>query len=298
MAMYRNMEEFTAFSLALTAIWMRNLVIDSAVQEFYNIKSTTKPVVRTQNLGSFGLVPEHKKGGITYVDVDPGDRKEFYVRRLTDGLRIPQDFIEDDEYDVVEEMITDHALSFQRTVTYDMAEPFNTMFSTTKYTAADGRALCSTGRNSGKAVLNNKGTSPLTHDNVVATRKLMRQFKDSNGLILQVRPDTIVVPVGLEDKADEITQSVNRSDNATNASNFNRSLRYKVEPLLDDQNDWALIDSVLAKRHLRWWWRIMPDFKTDPKSMYDLELRTRGTMRYVNGFDDFTWIYGHEVADS
>lgn len=300
MALYQNKEDFTALSLALTAIWVRELVIDSEVRQFYNEQSSMKAMERTQGRGNFGLVEEQTGSAFDYDEVDVGDAKQYTHRRKSKGLRIPQDFVEDDSYAQVEAMISDFADSFRTTVAYDMASTFNEAFSTTNIVAADGRALCSTGRNSGKAVLNNKGTSALTHDNVIATRKLMRQMKDPTGLILRINPDVIVVPVGLEDKAEEITMSVNRSDNANNAINTNRKLRHVVEPLLTDDNDWFLADSVRAKRHLWWWWRIRPEgnFAVDPKSLFDLELRTRGTMRYSFGPDDFTWIYGHQVSNS
>lgn len=300
MPLYANKEEFTALSLALTAIWRREMVINSEVRRFYNESPSTRAAERTQNRGNFGLVPEQTGSSFDYDDVDVGDRKEFIHRRKSKGLKIPQDFVEDDSYAQVEAMLMDFAESFTTTVAYDMASTFNEAFSTSKITAADSRALCSTGRNSGKAVLNNKGTSALTHDNVVATRKLMRQFKDTNGLVINALGDSLIVPVGLMDKGEEIVSSVLRSDNAENATNVNRPLTLVVEPLLEDDNDWFLVDSRRARRHLWWWWRIRPEnnFEVDPRSRFDLELRTRGTMRYSFGPDDFTWIYGHEVANS
>jgi hypothetical protein len=176
-----------------------------------------------------------------------------------------------------------------------MSSTFNLAFSATR-PVADGKALCATSRNVGKAVLNNAGTSALTHDNVVATRTAMRQFKDRKANILQVRPDTIIVPTDLESTAFEITQSVNRSDNAENASNFNRTMRFVVDPLLSDANDWFMVDSQLAKMHLMWFWRVIPELAVHPASAFDLELRTRGYMRYSFGADDHVWIYGHEVT--
>lgn len=294
MPSFGKFTDFTNLALVLRAIWEREMIIDSAVAQFYNVRGSSRSAERTQELGNFGLVPKYN-GAIEYDEVTPGDRMVFTHEEMAKGLKIPRKLIDDEEYNIITDLLRNHALSFTRTVTHDMSSTFNLAFSTDK-PVSDGRALCATGRNTGKAVLNNKGTSALTHDNVVSTRALMRKFKDRNGLKLQTRPDTLLVPIDLEAPAFEITQSVNRSDNAENAQNFNRQMRYVVDPLLDDSNDWFLIDSQKARMHLLWWWRVNPELRVHPASEFDLELRTRGYMRYSYGADDFVWIYGHEVA--
>jgi hypothetical protein len=297
MATFGKFKNFTSLALALRAIWMRELLMESAVSGLYNMASSTKAAERTRGLGKLGLVSEFK-GTLETVEPEEGELKTFTHKAYADQIPIEMDLIKDEEYNVVNQMLSEHAMSYDRTVVYHMSAPFNNAFASSGLGAgaADGRALCSTGRNGGKAVLNNKGTSALTHDNVTATRELMRQFKNPQGLVLRVLPDTLVVPVGLEAEADEIVNSVNRSDNANNATNTNRNMGYIVDPLLDDQNNWFMVDSRLSKKHLWWFWRERPGFVVHPASEYDLVLRTRGYMRYAFGPDDFTWIYGHEVA--
>jgi phage major head subunit gpT-like protein len=295
MPSFGKFTDFTNLALALRAIWERELIIDSAVAQFFSIQASQRAAERTQELGNFGLVPEYN-GSIEYDEVEPGDRMTFIHKEFAKGLKLPRRLIDDEEYGAVNRMLSNHALAFSRTVTYHMSSVFNNAFSSS-FPVADGSALCATGRDSGKAVLSNKGTDALTHDAVVDTRAAMRQFKDRNGLVLQVRPNALVVPIDLESTAFEITQSVNRSDNAENASNFNRQMRYVVDPLLEDANDWFLVDSEKARMHLMWFWRVQPELQVHPASQYDLELRTRGYMRYSFGADDFVWIYGHEVSD-
>lgn len=299
MVSFANMNDFTNLALMLRSIWERELVMDSAVASLYNVQSSSDSAERTRGMGGFNLPTEYN-GSIEYDDPEKGPLKTFTHKRYARGLRIPADLVEDAKYGLITTLLRRHVEGFNQRVAYHMSAPFINAFATTGdgSLAADAKALCSTdsARATGKADTRNKGTSALTHDAVVATRVLMRKWKDENGLILRVRPDKLVVPVELDAKADEICNSVNRSDNANNAKNTNSAMTYIVDPLLTDTNNWFVVDSHKSTMHLLWWWRVRPDFKVHPASDYDLELRTRGTMRYSFGADDHTWIYGHEVA--
>jgi len=294
MPSYGSLKDLTNLSLMLTAIWERELVTESVLDPLYNVQTSERAVERTQGMDDFGLIVPYN-GSIEYDEIDLGDRKEFEHVEYARGLVIPRKLVDDDEYNAIATILTKRAQVFSRTVTYHKSAVFNKAFTTT-YTAADGKALCDSTRTSGKAVLGNKGTTALSHDAVVSTRRLMRQFKDANGLVVMNNPDTLVVPVALEGAAIEIVQSAGRSDNANNATNANRGINLIVDPLLDDSNNWFMVDSVQARNSLWWWWRVQPEFVIDPASEYELGLKTRGYMRYSFGADNHTWIYGHEVA--
>jgi hypothetical protein len=294
MPSYGSLKDLTNLSLMLTAIWERELVTESVLDPLYNVQTSERAVERTQGMDDFGLIVPYN-GSIEYDEIDLGDRKEFEHVEYARGLVIPRKLVDDDEYNAIATILTKRAQAFSRTVTYHKSAVFNKAFATT-YTTSDGKALCDSTRTSGKAVLGNKGTTALSHDAVVSTRRLMRQFKDANGLVVMNNPDTLVVPVALEGAAIEIVQSAGRSDNANNATNSNRGLNLIVDPLLDDSNNWFMVDSVQARNSLWWWWRVQPEFVIDPTSEYELGLKTRGYMRYSFGADNHTWIYGHEVA--
>lgn len=299
MATFGKFKNFTSMALALRAIWMRELIMASAVSGLYGTNPSSDSDERTRGLGNLGLVDEFK-GTLNAVELDEGNLKTFTHKEYADELPIEMKLIKDEKYNLVNSMLSEHAMSYDRTVTYHMSATFNNAFATSGdgAGAADGLALCSSaaGRSAGKSLTVNKGTSALTHANVTATDILMRQFKNSKGLILNVMPDTLLVPVALKAVADEIVKSEKRSDNANNATNTNNELKVVVDPLLTDSNNWFLIDSRLAKKHLWWWWRERPGFEVHPASVYDLVLKTRGYMRYSFGPDDHTWIFGHQVA--
>jgi len=293
--MYTGLSNFTNLALALSALWKRNMVEQAAVAGLFNVMTSAKAAERNRGTGSMKLVPEYN-GSIEYDEFDELDLSTYTHKHYVKGVRIPVTLIEDEEYNLINQMVQEHAMSFARTRAYHMVSVFNNAFSST-YTGPDGKALCATNHSSGtKPYFNNKGTSALSHDAVVATREAMRGWKDENGHILLLNPDTIIVPVGLEAEADEIVNSVQRSDNANNAINANRRLGYIVEPLLSDSNNWFVVDSLMARTYLKWYDRVAPSFTEDPTSDYNLEMKMRGRMRYSFGWDTHVWVYGHEVA--
>ena len=299
MANLAKFQDFTALALALRAVWEEQLVLDSPLAALFNIATSNDAQEITQGLGSTGLV-EKFNGSIPFDEPDPGNRRTYVHDQFAKGLQVERALLDDGKYSIVQTMVRQHAEAFRRTVAYEMASVFNNAFSTTvagrNYAAADTKALCDSTRTSGKQVLANKGTSALTHDNLTATRRLMRSFKDAKGLVILSNPDTLIVPVGLEDTANEIVKSTNRSDTTNNATNTTSNLSVIVDPMLSDTNNWFLVDSRSAKMHLWWWWRNQPEFAADPKSEFDLVYRYRGYMRYSFGPDATSWIYGHQVA--
>lgn len=294
MAGQSGFQAFTNLAVALSALWQRRVINDSAIAELFNVRDSARAIERTKGLSNMALVPEYS-GAIEYDDFDPLDLASYQHKEYARGIRVARTLVDDEEYGLITSMVEENALGFSRTMATHMTSVLNNAFSSS-YPGPDGKALCATNHSSGaKPAFNNKGTSALAHDAVVTTRANMRKFKDEKGNVIQITPDTLIVPVDLESTADEIVNSVQRSDNANNAINANRRLTYVVDPLLSDTNNWFLADSALARQYLRWWWRIRPEFLPDPKSDYDLEMRMRGYMRYSFGWDSHVWVYGHEV---
>jgi len=295
MPSYNDYSAFTNLALTLSALWQREVVSIAAVARLFREGSSTDAVERSKGLGSMGLVPKYN-GKLEYRTTDPLDLATYTHAEYGDAINIPRALIDDESYGVIEKLVKEHAMSYTRTIAHYQASVFNNAFSSS-YLGPDGKSLCATNHSSGtKPSFNNKGTSALTHDNVVSTRQSMRKWKDESGNVLLVQPDLIVVGVDLEDKADEITNSVQRSDNANNAVNSNRKLTYLVEPLLTDSNNWFMVDSALAQLYLNWFWRVRPEYAEDPTGNYNLGMNMRGYMRFSFGWDTHTWIYGHEVA--
>lgn len=295
MPSYNDYSAFTNLALVLSALWQREVINTAQVARLFNEQTSTQAAERTKGLGAMGLVPKYN-GKLEYETTDPLDLATYTHGEYGNAINIPRALIDDANYGVIQRLVREHAMAYTRTIAHYQASVFNNAFAATAL-GPDGKALCATNHSSGaKPSFNNKGTSALAHDAVVTTRQLMRKWKDEAGNVMLVDPDILVVPVELEAKADEIVNSVQRSDNANNAINTNRRLGYVTEPLLTDTNNWFMVDSRLAGLYLNWFWRVRPEYAEDPTGNYNLGMNMRGYMRFAYGWDTHTWIYGHEVA--
>lgn len=170
----------------------------------------------------------------------------------------------------------------------------------TDATGADLVALCSTAhpRHTGDSTTTdtNEGTSALTAANVSTTRRAMVEFVDMNGDLINVVPDTLLVPPELLDTGIEITKSQLDPSSANNAVNpqagrFNLiSWNY-----LTDANAWFLIDSGLMKQHLHWFDRVPVEFAREAD--FDTLIgKFRAYMRFSLGWSDWRWLYGNNPS--
>ncbi len=85
----------------------------------------------------------------------------------------------------------------------------------------------------------NIGNSTLSQTSLSAARSAMRKFRDDRGNKLNIVPDTLIVPIELEDTAIQLTKSA--TVDASGNINVNQN-RYKilVDPYLDDADAWIL----------------------------------------------------------
>lgn len=287
----------------LRAIWyqqMNEIVGTSPMTNFYNVVSSSKATETTLGIGGLSDVPEYK-GTIEYDSFVQDYAQTFTHVEYAKGFAVDRKLVDDDQYNVINQYARMNAMAFARTREKHAAQPFNYAFATTYHTAPDGKALCATDHHRGKGdttAQSNKGTSALTYDAVVATRRLMREYVDDRGELIAVNPDTIVVPAELEETAWTISNTLLKPGTANNDANFvaSRGFRVVVWDYLTDANNWFMVDSQLAKMHLWWFNRVDPEFAIDPTGTYNLRAAYRGYMRYSFGFDDYRWIYGHEVA--
>jgi phage major head subunit gpT-like protein len=291
----------TILEPGLRAIWFGRLTDNAGgdgVSALYNVVTSSKAEERTLGAGALADVPKYD-GTIEYDSYDPLYDKRFRHEEYAKGLEIERKLVDDDLYNIINQRTSQFGLTFGRTRRKHRADTFNNSF--TSALGSDGKPLVATDHPSSKTrggAQSNKGTLPLTYDNVIATRQAMLGFKDDRGNLVEAVPDTIIVPVTLEAQAWTIVNSMNRPGTANNDGNFNASLGWKVivDRHLTDANNWWMVDSGLAKTHLWWFDRVLPEFAVDPKSDFDLKARYRGYMRYSFGADDWRWLYGHEVS--
>ena len=275
------------------------LAAESKIPMLYNVQTSSKAAEHNLGIGGFGDWVEYK-GRIDYDGNERGFQTNYVHTEFVRGFKVERKLVDDDLYNIINPQPRGLALAAMRKREKDAASVFNNAFSSS-YVGGDAVALCSASHPyspSNATVQSNRGTTALSVDSVDTTRRLMRSYKDDRGELVPVNPDTILIPPALERTAWEIINTPLQPYTANNTANFNASKlnRVIVWDYLTDSNNWFLVDSMMAGMYLNWYDRVPMEFAMDPTSDFSLEARFRGYMRYSYGWDDWRWIYGHEVA--
>ncbi len=275
------------------------LAAQSRIPFLYSVQTSAKAQEYALGVGGFSDWTAYK-GAIEYDDNEQGFKVTYTHQEYAKGFKVERRLVDDDLYNIINERPAGLALSATRTMEKHAASVFNNAFSSS-YVGGDAVALCSASHPyspSNAAVQSNRGTTALSFDAVVTTRRLMREYKDDRGELIPVNPDTILVPPELEETAKTLVETTQKPGTANNDINFvgSRVRNVIVWDYLTDANNWFLIDSAMAKMYLKWYNRVPLDMAMDPTSDFRLEARFRGYVRYSYGWDHWTWIYGHEVS--
>lgn len=136
----------------------------------------------------------------------------------------------------------------------------------------------------------NLTTAELAPTSFRAARQQMRRFANDQGDIANVIPDTLVVPIELEQRGQEILFSPGDPDNARRTMNPEQNSAEIMVPLhMTDASDWGLVNQKMMKESNLWFDHhkyVKPDFR----SILDFEtyqLKCSGYMRY--SWLTFTW---------
>jgi phage major head subunit gpT-like protein len=269
------------------------------VSQLFNFVNSTKNKEYTVGVGGMSDVPVYN-GAVEYDAFDQQYLATFTHEEYAKGIAIERKLVDDDLYNVINQNASMLGVTFGRTRRKAMASIFNNGFVTTQYTTPDAVAMFSASHVTSKqnaGTQSNTGVLPLTYDNLMTTYKAMMVWTDDRGELMTINPDTIVVPVGLADTAWVLANSMQKPGTANNDMNYNQYVGWNVivDRYLTDTNNWFVVDSTMAKMHLWWFDRVLPEFVADPNSDYNLVSKYRGYMRYSFGPDDWRWAYGHNV---
>jgi phage major head subunit gpT-like protein len=264
----------------------------------------TSRTIETLGLGGLGKFEQRKEGDSPNVDnMEQLFKTTFTAVEYNKVVPIDYTLVEDQQYLQINDIIEALGDAAAKTRRDHAASVFYNAFSSS-YLGGDSKALCATdhpldknGDNEG----GNKGTTALSYDAAVSTIKEMMLFKDARNKPISIVPDTLVIPVALWETGIQITENINEPETADrniNAIQSRGGLRMIVDPFLDaeDSNDWYLVDSVTARRHLKWINRETVSFGVDMPSQTDKNYYVGGSMRYDYGWSDWRWCFGHEVA--
>lgn len=247
-----------------------------------------------------------KTGRVQYDDRAKGFAKRYTHVQFAKGITVERRLVDDNLTDISFDDAHGLGDSAFRKREKGAASLFNGAFTDTgvnddgmPYTGADGVGLCSTAHPRSaedSTTQSNEGTLALTAENLGATRLLHMALTDDTGDLMDVMPDTVLIPPGLEDAAIQAGLSRLEPDTANNAVNPQEGrFNYVVWHYLTDPNAWFMIDSARRSRSLLWYERIPLEFKQEA-DFDTLQARWRAYMRYSYGSRDWAWIYGNNPS--
>lgn len=274
------------------------LAAESRIPVLFDVSTSSKAQEHDLGVGAFGQFNEFN-GAIEYDDNEQLFKTTYTHNEFVKGFKVERKLVADDQYNIINARPRGLAIAAARTRETHAASVFNNAFSSS-YTGGDSVELCGDHpySPSNSTTQSNAGSTALSYDAVIATRKLMRSYTDDRGQLIPINPNTILVPPELEDTAWGIVNSMNKPGTADNDGNYVRSRGFNVVvwDYLTDANNWFMMDSRLAGLYLKWFNRESLEFAMDPASDFRLEARYRGYMRYSYGWSDWRFVYGHEVA--
>ena len=277
----------------------------SRIPMLFNIASSNKAIEYDLSVGGMSDFDEYT-GTIEYDSIDQGYRTAYEHVEYAKGFAVERKLFDDDLYNIIHSRARRLAVAAMRTREKHAASVFVNAFSAS-HPGGDGVSLCNDSHPASPAnpsvTQSNAGTTALSYDAVVATRVLMRAYKDDRGELISVSPDLLLVPPQLESTANEIVNTF-RGPNSQQpgTGNYGASIvqdsgiRYVVWDYLSDANNWFLIDSQLARLYLNWFDRVPLELAIDPTGDFNLVAKWRAYMRYSYGWSDWRWVYGHEVT--
>jgi len=284
--------------------------VQSSIPSLFSMRSSGRADEQSIGVGALGAKNwafdgANGSGRVNYDDLNKGFKTTFTHVQFAKGFYVERKLADDNLTDIAFDSSAQLGDSAFRKRELSAASVFNNAFTSTTNAdgnstlGADGVVLCSASHPysaDDATTQSNTGTAALTKANVSAARVSMMRLTDDRGDIMNIMPDTILVPPDLEDAALEITKSLLDPTSAQNAINPQAG-RYRliVWNYLTDTNNWFLIDSTAMRNSLRWYDRIPLEFGRE-EDFDTFTGKYRAYMRYSYGWTRYEWLLGQNVA--
>src|SRR5690606_18177620 len=249
--------------------------------QVFNVRSTRKRQEEDFHLAGVGIWPESSEGApVEYEDLTAGEVVTYIPGVYKRGMQATREAIDDELYDVFDEVAADLGDAGAATVEMHAADVLNNGFTVNGY---DGVPLFDDEHPLPKGhTLSNLASGPLTDENLENALLIGRRHTNNAGLKIALRYRNLIVPIDLEFTALRLTQSELRPGSDENDINVHRG-RYKVIvwDYLTSPTAWFIQDPSAHK--LKFFWRVRPEFKRMTDFDTDIH-KWRGYARFVAGY--------------
>jgi phage major head subunit gpT-like protein len=269
--------------------------------KIYNMETSTKAEETDFGMGAFGDWTKRATSldKVAYQKLSAGKERKYKHDSFTSGFMVERELYDDDQYRQLAKMPSALGRACRASVEKDAISILEKGFTVNGYDGvplfSNLHPLVDNASIKGKNLV--YGT--LTRDTLKEAIKVMREAVDEAGNLMQLKPDTLIIPPALEDTALRILESnllPGGNSNDTNEYITSKNMKILVMDYLGataggSDTAWFLQDS---KRHqLNFFWRTKPEFKWD-EDFDTFVAKYRGYMRYSYGYSDFRGIVGSD----
>lgn len=270
--------------------------MDRVFTQVFRIQDSRKQDERDSAVTGFGyLTKKSENAPIDYEDPIQMYHVVYVHLTYAKGFKVSKEMFDDDQYNIMNSKPDQLGRAARRTEENQASNVFNNAFSTS-FTGGDAKPLCSTVHprsDGGTSQSNASATGLVLSETNYETGKIaMRKQLDDKGMIIDVRPSDILIPIDLEKTAHILFNSPLRAGTADNDLNFYRD-EVKIIPwrFISSTTQWFLIDRDQHK--VKWFWREKANFKQDTTFETDAAL-FKVRERFSNGFSDWRGIWGSQ----
>ena len=268
--------------------------------QLFSVETSKKAQEFALGIGSIGTMDEWEQTNrrVSYEDIDKGYKATFTHKKYSKGVQVERELVDDDQYGEIKRRVRKLSTSVYYTRQNHGIGVFNNAFNGA-FIGPDGKPLCDDAHPLGpntSSTQDNKGTLELTAPNVETTRTLMMGWTDDKGNLIDVMPDTLIVPPALRKAALVIADSDKEPDTTDNNVNiWKGSLKVIEVPFLTNPKAWFMCDSRRMADDLVWYDRRKPDFGMDNE--FDTEMCKYATIgRWSFGWLSPWWVCGNASA--
>lgn len=270
--------------------------------QILNVLSSQKAIETDLRMG--GFTQWNEKGTLDateYEDPTTSDTVLYKHATFSKGFQVEKEMVDDEQYTIINKMPKALARAARSTIETKAASVFNTAF-TANPANWKGEALVGNHVKLGGGTVSNRLTNNpvLSETSIKEALRLAREQEDERGLLIQMYPDTLIVPPELEFIALEINNStLSTIPGGAGAGEFARNNvnsvkgRFKVVvwDYLTNPTAWFLADSQVHQ--VNWMWREKLSFKNETDFDTDVA-KYKGRMRFSYGWSDHRGIIGSD----
>jgi phage major head subunit gpT-like protein len=252
-------------------------------------------------VSSFGLAIQKAEGAPVSYDSE----RQGFITRYTHvvyalGFSVSREAMEDDMYDIIAQRRAQGlAFSMRQTKEIVGANVYNRAFNAS-YPGGDGVSLINTAHPN---VAGGTQSNRLSVDSDLSEAALeqacidIQGFRNDRGLLIALRPTSLIIPYTLEFEAHRILKSVGRTGTDLNDPNALKEMgmikNIVVSHFITDTDAWFLRTN--APHGMKYFERRADEFTTD--NDFDTEnAKFKATARYSFGWSDWRGLYGSPGA--